>query len=645
MDGWFPKLDEAGRVASGSDGIWVTDAVGPRLMSATGTGPAWAGAQLVFNASDGTTNVDGVPVPAAYNELVGADDGRWAGFHSVGAGRLDIYRGAVRIASEPGICCPRFGGGRFAYLVPFQTAQDEVRSVVLDNAVVATGRIMDVRLSRGGEFYVYLTATGTYTRQIYDQSGRAVGIRDDEVPLVAFVGPGGEPWMLTGTDAGAFVRPVSSPLGYLITGELFYPDARMFGGRLRIVASLHDGTPRFNEWVDFSAPRTDLRVVPEAVAVPRVGRDLVVGWFTDAPNGTPGNADLWVDYHGGDASYMVTRRSDMRTLLRYVAAEVVMSIDALEAAVDAAHLAHPTVPVVAYWVAGLQQGRPPRNADYVGVEAYRLKGESVQAFEARVRAATAKCQRVMHIPQCYSSNAALTSDLASIVPVIAAVARDCLNVHGILPFSAGTRATGWSDHPEVHPLWRSLCDGVTGIADIPPRQPGILPRPVDPPGPAVPAPPSSHLHHRRTKMNIDGKTVVLRGTGGLLLRPDAPNTGTWGSLNRGWRGAIFDGANPSDAAYHFTAKAVGSHYTFQHVTTKGFVGADAGEHSPALDRQYYLTPDNSDPSAAGDLEQFRVYDGNENGALSAQCEQTTGGNHPSGPGRKFFTYPVAVEVL
>ena len=209
----------------------------------------------------------------------------------------------------------------------------------------------------------------------------------------------------------------------------------------------------------------------------------------------------------------------------------------------------------------------------------------------------------------------------------------------ILPFEY-LRANGIVAHGELQQAYDSLL----AAAPVPAVLLPVGGAPV-PPKPVPPLPTSPYLHHKGVQMNIDGKTVVLRGPGGLLMRPDAPNTGTWGGLNRGWRGAIFDGHDKNDARYHHHAAAIGSHYTFKHVGNNGFAGADSGEHSPALDKQYYYTPDNSDAGVAGDLEQFRVYDGNENGALQAQTELKTTAEHPSGAGHPFFAHGVAVEVV
>jgi Putative Ig domain len=163
--------------------------------------------------------------------------------------------------------------------------------------------------------------------------------------------------------------------------------------------------------------------------------------------------------------------------------------------------------------------------------------------------------------------------------------------------------------------------------------------------PDRPTPTSPYLHHKGVTMaSLDGKKVVLRGPGGMLLRPDAPNTGIWANAQPpGWRGSIFDGADSRDSRYHYVAKAVGNRYTFANVADNCLAGEDGGQYSGGLGSQVYHKP--SGNTDAGDLEQWRVYDGNQNGGLEAQCEHTTDRQHPSGAGKSYFAYPLAVEVI
>jgi hypothetical protein len=146
---------------------------------------------------------------------------------------------------------------------------------------------------------------------------------------------------------------------------------------------------------------------------------------------------------------------------------------------------------------------------------------------------------------------------------------------------------------------------------------------------------------------IDGKTVRLRAFKGMLIRPDAPSTGLWATIDgkpSQWRGGLYDAFADDDARTHHRAtKLENGRYTFTNLEHDCINGSDAGQYTPAINLQHYYKP--SGVTDAGDLEQYRVYDGNENGALEAQIEQTTDENHPSGPGRKFFTAAFTVEVV
>lgn len=135
-------------------------------------------------------------------------------------------------------------------------------------------------------------------------------------------------------------------------------------------------------------------------------------------------------------------------------------------------------------------------------------------------------------------------------------------------------------------------------------------------------------------MDIDGKIVILRGPAGKLATPDAANTGTWGSI--GWRGVTWADAHDTGDPTHHRARKVGQDYTFTSVAHNGLLGADATKHSGAIDQQFYYKPDGN--TDAGGYETWRVYDGNENGAIEAQIEYT------NDEGR-YFSCPLAVEVV
>lgn len=137
--------------------------------------------------------------------------------------------------------------------------------------------------------------------------------------------------------------------------------------------------------------------------------------------------------------------------------------------------------------------------------------------------------------------------------------------------------------------------------------------------------------------DIDGKLIILRGPAGNLCTPDAPNTGTWGSLNQGWRGALWLDPHATDATtQHRAAKQGDGTYIFTNVAHNGMAGADATKHSGSIPEQFYYKPDGN--TDAGGYERWQVYDGNASGAIEAQIEYT------NDEGR-YFSCPLAVEVV
>ncbi len=136
-------------------------------------------------------------------------------------------------------------------------------------------------------------------------------------------------------------------------------------------------------------------------------------------------------------------------------------------------------------------------------------------------------------------------------------------------------------------------------------------------------------------MEIDGKTVLLRGPAGLLAFPDAPNTGPWASLGKGWRGFLWAAPHdPTPVCHHKVTKTPEGNYTFAG-NHGGFAGADATKHSGSILDQFYYMPAGQ---AAGGYETWRVYEGAENGAILALIE------YVNDEGR-YFACGLAVEVV
>lgn len=299
-------------------------------------------------------------------------------------------------------------------------------------------------------------------------------------------------WLLYRSDGlGLVLQPDGADEGYVLEtqGRSFGFD--MTGGPfLTIVWSVTLGEfPQ--DLVKLYATRDALQFVidPEVRLLPRwqkftasiepmpvIGRPLWIGWFefgtpTFPP---PGNCVLSVD------AEMLVRSDEGSVIAQYVSSQPEGDLEALERAIAAA-VKRPGVPRLAYWTRGPQGIRVPRGAELVGIEAYRGVDETLTAFERRLRFAVAQSPRAWLLAQGYTSNASLTTDLAALVPVYARIARDCPNVEGILVFSAGTRQTGWNDHPEIHDAWRQLAAGI-------PAAPPIVVAPSPRPSPQEPTP-------------------------------------------------------------------------------------------------------------------------------------------------------------
>lgn len=501
MNAWFPRLNAAGVIASGNAGIWLTDAAGSRQVSPIGIGPVWAGSTLIFNRNDDkSTDVGGVIVPAAFNDYRGSEDDRWAGFFAPANGRTDVYRGTVLQRQIPDACAPRFGGSLFAYLTPYQS---NTRTLMINDQPVVTDIIMDVQLSRGGEFYVYMVATGTYTRLIRNESHEVISIRNDEVPLVAFLGPNNERWLLSGTQGPTWVRPEKSNMGYVIDGELYYPDARMIGDRLRVVGSYSNGTPRFEEWIDFTKPRTNLLTPTVVIPTFSFTHKVMVAPFKDPLAETAAPVEI-----------LVNQNSQRATRRLFVADDTLMSTWKgpllgiyTEAKGDALTKVQQSAVSLGTRVLVIHDSQTPwslpaglRSCDIPGVELYRYK---VPVEETLAQALERWRRDVVTMLQSWPGDCAVVpmfycmggipggnppelwpvsdvldtqrhlSDLVNLSPRIKVVA----------PFSY-QRGNGIVAHTEFQQSFANLLAAAPQVPDLLP-----VPKPPDPPDPPKPSNP------------------------------------------------------------------------------------------------------------------------------------------------------------
>lgn len=134
--------------------------------------------------------------------------------------------------------------------------------------------------------------------------------------------------------------------------------------------------------------------------------------------------------------------------------------------------------IIAYWVSGFDSAQvdsqivprnhpilgyvdsgdwssPPTKPDWVGIQAYRHNGETLENFDQRIRGMISKCRVASIIVQAYSSNTNNANDIPPAQWDLYYQWAQLSNVNSILVFSDG-RPTGMRDHPE----WRAAYDNL-----------------------------------------------------------------------------------------------------------------------------------------------------------------------------------------
>lgn len=266
LNGWFPAISLDGDILSGNAAITQTRLEGRRIaIAARGTHAIFAGRAPVWNDYIGGSVVNGQRLDRAYDDYRGSDDGHWAGATNSGQGQVDTYWNGQRQREIPLATCPRWGTGKFVYLTPFQDGAH--RSLMVNGAVQQQGPITNCALSPDGRVLVYQT---NYA-QIWAEDkapiapNHPLNVWHQEDPVAAFLDPTGWPWVVTITpDAGTLIHPILGDLqymGYRLLGDLHGCTARMIEGKLLVVGA--DAGWLRTEWIDFAAPRTDLRQPPQ----------------------------------------------------------------------------------------------------------------------------------------------------------------------------------------------------------------------------------------------------------------------------------------------------------------------------------------------------------------------------------------------
>lgn len=288
---------------------------------------------------------------------------------------------------------------------------------------------------------------------------------------------------------GLIAHPVDSLEGVVLAPPghaAFYHDARVVDERLVVAWSSGAGELPHELVIEPDAlalPRVTFGA-PPALEVPPMGKRCWVTWFEFIPPPLPilppGNGAMWVRDGG------IFRATDGRVIGTWCAGETppaTVTVEGIEAQCETAP--HP----VAYWD-GRTWPRWPQSArleaeGWLALQAYCRRDETPAAFEQDLRRILASVPpsfaRIALVAQCYTSNASLTTDLASLVPVYSRLCRDDPRVTLLAPFSDQGRATGLQDHPEVRGLWEQLVAGVTGEPE------GESPMPTPPPNNGIDA--------------------------------------------------------------------------------------------------------------------------------------------------------------
>jgi len=323
------------------------------------------------------------------------------------------------------------------------------------------------------------------------------------------------------------------------------------------------------------------------------GPSSVPAWRTDTPpNSLPGSCYLLVDD-------LILRSKTGEEIAQYVAAEG--EGQSIETEVEAARRRRPTLPVLAYWVRADQAGRVPPG-EYVGVEAYRFRDESLTAFESRVWVAADRCRAPFLIAQGFTSNAALTSDLASLLPVYRRLLPRLPRCRGVLVFSGSGRRSGLQEHPEVLALWAALAASVPGTPPIERLPaPTTPPTPTLPPRPPAPKPPADPIPSAIPyEVSMETERVGLLGPDGKFTRIDPASRGR--GLFRGCE-VVFD-RELAGSQETFELTQPDDKFQLRAIEADVILGADATQFGADLCRQFYTS--GGDVTARGGYESWTI---------------------------------------
>lgn len=262
-DFWWPRISPAGRVAGGSLTVSIA---GGGVVAQNALGPQWAGERTLYYArnttgvlyraverADGTWSESALTLRGV-NQFT-ANEWGW-GVSWVVAGQATVYW--HNGTQQDGISSPTLSpSGQRAWL-EHGTGRLFVDGVLIDGRACLeprfTGEILAWRADDGRDVCVALTQ---------GQIENRLNVESREFWPIAFVGPGGETWLLTHSDTRLLLRPVGSLTGYIVaTGNTSYPDARFLDATTIKLAWTDAAGALTVAHVNTSTPRVNLRPGP-----------------------------------------------------------------------------------------------------------------------------------------------------------------------------------------------------------------------------------------------------------------------------------------------------------------------------------------------------------------------------------------------
>lgn len=273
--------------------------------------------------------------------------------------------------------------------------------------------------------------------------------------------------------SGLVAHPFNSFVGYsILRSGNAWPDAITLSttpNTIRIAWSISEGEAAGHiqvRDVDITTNRIDLATgsMPSVDSVVLLNRPHWLGFFCGSPDDPAAAWRTDIDPRSLPGNMFMLRKDSIlydkqnRAFAQYVQGN---TIDEIEDWAQAA-----TLPPVCYWDARTWPRYPvlPTNA-YLCVQAYWHIDESLQTFEAEIRAAVSNAvsrgYRVCLVPQVYTSNAGNQTDLASVCIVTSRIAHDYPGVAITLGFSGTGRQTGLWQHPEATPYWDRYASGIS----------------------------------------------------------------------------------------------------------------------------------------------------------------------------------------